>query len=876
MPKDFVNDPFCLSGSKVINGAGLMIVIATGINSLEGRSLLALQIEPEETPLQQKLGRVADAIALMAVYGALGLFFILLIIYLATNDLKILSSTKIVTDIVQLFILAVTVVVVAVPEGLPLAVTLSLAHATVQMLKDQNLVRNLAACETMGNATTICSDKTGTLTLNKMTVVKGQFLSTRFEYADISGSLKNSLSNIMQQDGGKLRSLVLLAAKSININSTAADTINKSGVVEMQGSKTEIALLDFTSKIGFPYLPDRKSTVVAKVLPFSSETKRMTTVVKVPEDKVMDVTLGLPLSDGPRHWMFVKGAAEVVLGNCSFMISPSGCIVSMTSNDTATLEDLIASYAELALRTICVAFKPIDDIHAIYDPEGKLSDKYDLIFMGVFGIEDPLRPEVVGAVSQCQSAGIIVRMVTGDSLPTARAIARGCGILTADGIVMEGSVFRKLSPEDMKKTLPKLQVLARSSPLDKQILVKNLKVLGETVAVTGDGTNDAPALAAADVGFAMGIAGTSVAKEAADIILMDDNFASTVKAVLWGRCVYDSIRKFLQFQLTVNISAVVITFVTAFYTTTTCDRKPRSALTAIQLLWVNLIMDTLAALALASDDPTPELLLRKPSRRSESVVSADMYRMIFVQGIYQITVCLLIYFMGAIWFGSFMDVTHKMGSDISIETLVFNIFIFCQIFNEVNCRNIDRGIDYVIIDLNIFKNIWKNTTFLGIWFFTIILQVIIVQLGGVVFSVNGLNWQGWLISILIGSGSLIVGVLVRTLPPFPLPAFLLSDYKPDKNDSKIPEVGTDQLQTPTSPSDKWKSAIRRTTLQNATIKAFQLPRNSSSVIGTPPRASLRPASGPFIGRSRRDKSSLNFVDPLRIRSAQQRSTSNIH
>jgi Ca2+-transporting ATPase len=327
--------------------------------------------------------------------------------------------------------------------------------------------------------------------------------------------------------------------------------------------------------------------------------------------------------------------------------------------------------------------------------------------VGIFGILDPLRPEVPAAVKVCQKAGVKIRMVTGDSVATARAIARDAGILTEGGTLMEGHVFRKLSPAEMDLVLPKLQVLARSSPLDKQVLVNRLKFLGETVAVTGDGTNDGPALKSADVGFSMGIAGTEVAKEASDIVLLDDNFASLVKAIIWGRSVYDSVRKFLQFQLTVNVvsfpsfycpcehilnasqSAVVLVFITSLYTAFTGDKIPTPGISAVQLLWVNLIMDTMAALALATDPPSPSLLERKPSPRSDPILNAPMKKMIVGQGIYQIIVGLVVYFLANSWFP---NAALDIKGDIEFRSaLLFNAFVFCQIFNEVNSRSISSG-----------------------------------------------------------------------------------------------------------------------------------------------------------------------------------------
>jgi P-type Ca2+ transporter type 2C len=478
-------DPFLLSGTQVLKGVGTMVVIATGVNSLNGRSLLALEVEPEETPLQQKLGVLADFIAKFAFWAATGLFVFLMVIYLIINfaipSEKV--SSDIPTDLVRLFILAVTVVVVAVPEGLPLAVTLSLAHATVQMLKDNNLVRNLSACETMGNATTICSDKTGTLTLNKMTVVRGMLVQSEFNRDDIPDKLSIQLTS-----SAAFEKVIKLIMTSLNINSTAGDIQGKDGKISMQGSKTEIAILNFTAQLSFPYQPDRDTVEVSRVIPFSSESKRMSCVVKLAADAELDAVLGIEPETESREWIFVKGASEIIVRSCTKMLDATGKIVPMTAKESQRLQGLIVTFAGDALRTIGAAIKPVNPGVSIEDAEGNVITE-DLILVAIFGIEDPLRPEVVGAVASCQSAGVVVRMVTGDSVPTARAIARGCGILTADGLVMEGPEFRKMTQAQMDAKLPKLQVLARSSPLDKQILVNNLKRLGETVAVTGGNRN---------------------------------------------------------------------------------------------------------------------------------------------------------------------------------------------------------------------------------------------------------------------------------------------------------------------------------------------------------------------------------------------------
>ncbi|KAK6095579.1 plasma membrane calcium, variant 2 [Batrachochytrium dendrobatidis] len=791
--KDLARDPFLLSGTKVVHGIGRMLVIATGVNSINGRTLLSLEVEAEATPLQEKLGRIADKIAIFGVATAFSMIVILFIAYFVTSPPGTKDSFQIGQDIIALLILGITVIVVAVPEGLPLAVTISLAHATLCMLKDNNLVRHLAACEIMGNATTICSDKTGTLTMNKMTVVQGSLLTVQYKHEDVEKTLKqkllagNSVPDLSQK-------LLAFVARTLNVNSTADESRNSEGVVLFNGSKTEVALLEFTRILGFEYQEDRKTAHMVAIEPFSSERKRMSCIIRDPVDPVFEQLLGLPQHElasptsETRDWVCVKGASEIILALCDRYVDASGRVLPLDDVVRAQYTDLISTYASNALRTIGAAIRPIDhfvhhmtsnsdDGESDQESEQPIPDDEDLILVGLFGIQDPLRPEVPDAVASCQSAGIVVRMVTGDNIQTACAIARECGILAADGLAMEGPKFRTLSETEMNDVLPRLQVLARSSPLDKQILVNNLKRLGHTVAVTGDGTNDAPALAAADVGFSMGIAGTEVAKEASDIVLMDDNFASLVKAVIWGRSVFDAIRKFLQFQLTVNISAVTLTIITSIYSTVAGPKHVASVLSAIQLLWINLIMNTFAALALSTDPPSPDLLNRKPSSRSESIISPDMFKMIVGQDIYQITACLVLFFNGPGWWASKTspeanaESFRHTGVDVTTATIVFNTYVFCQIFNEINCRSISRE------KINVFRGFLRNHTFIGILLMTVVMQTLIVQFGGVVFKTNqnGLDATGWGISLLIGLGSLVVGFLIRIMPDFKLPSFIFAE-----------------------------------------------------------------------------------------------------
>jgi Ca2+-transporting ATPase len=485
--KDVKEDPFLLSGTNCVNGEGKMLAIAVGINSLNGRSLLALEVEPEDTPLQQKLGHLADAIARMAFILAVTMVIVLTIVYFIANfaikQTDRPQGFKIVSDLLHTLILAVTIVVVAVPEGLPLAVTLSLAHATLKMLKDNNLVRHLAACETMGNATAICSDKTGTLTLNKMTVVEFTMMEAVYNRQNPDSLLKD----ICKDNDDGLRKVVKLLFQSFNVNSSAGEIKNKNGEITFTGSKTEIAILELTKILNFPYQEDRDSSQVLHVTPFSSERKRMSCVVRIPWDKQLFETLGInTIENQPQDFMFVKGASEIVLRACTRILTGDGRIIPLSSEIMAKYEGIISNYADQAYRTICAAIKPIFPGETFKSEKDELLDVEDLVLVGLFGIEDPLRPEVVDAVSRCQTAGVKVRMVTGDGIQTARAIAKGCGILQSDEeIVMEGPEFRKLTEQQMTDIIPKLSVLARSSPLDKQILVKNLKRLGATVAVTG-------------------------------------------------------------------------------------------------------------------------------------------------------------------------------------------------------------------------------------------------------------------------------------------------------------------------------------------------------------------------------------------------------
>lgn len=754
-------DPFILSGAKVSEGVGSFMVTATGIHSTYGKTMMSLREDNEVTPLQSKLNVLAEYIAKLGGAAALLLFVVLLIEFLVHLRTSTQNASQKGQTFLNILIVAITVVVVAVPEGLPLAVTLALAFATTRMLKDKNLVRLLRSCETMGNATTICSDKTGTLTQNRMSVVSGT-LGTALRFGDrkLKAPALHDVSKGKHPDDSPIEhfddvsatefvstlssDVKFLLEQSIVINSTAFEG-EEDGREAFIGSKTETALLSFArDHLGMgPVSTERSNADIAQFVPFDSGRKCMAVVVK--------------LDDG-RYRMYVKGASEILLSKCDKIISdPTKDIsdIPLSDDNKDTLGRIISTYASRSLRTIGLLYRdfeqwPPKEVRRVEDDPSQVvfEDVFkNMVFLGVVGIQDPLRDGVKGAVEDCQTAGVFVRMVTGDNVLTAKAIAEECGILVPGGLVMEGPVFRTLSSKEMDAVIPKLCVLARSSPKDKQLLVKRLKQMGETVAVTGDGTNDAPALKTADVGFSMGIAGTEVAKEASAIILMDDNFSSIVKALLWGRAVNDAVKKFLQFQVTVNITAVVLTFVSAV-----ASSDQSSVLTAVQLLWVNLIMDTFAALALATDAPTRSLLHRKPDPKSAPLITLTMWKMIIGQSIYQLVVTFVLHFAGTKIL-SYQSPVEKAR----MNTLVFNTFVWMQIFNQLNSRRLDNH-------FNIFEGIHRNYFFIMINAIMIGGQVMIVFVGGRAFSVVKLNAANWAYSIVLGALSIPVGIIIRLIP----------------------------------------------------------------------------------------------------------------
>ncbi|KAJ4953742.1 hypothetical protein NE237_030574 [Protea cynaroides] len=728
--------PFLMSGCKVADGYGTMLVTGVGINTEWGLLMASISEDTgEETPLQVRLNGVATFIGIVGLAVA---FFVLIVLlarfftgHTKNTDGSVqfirgkTSLSKAIDGAVQIIAVAVTIVVVAVPEGLPLAVTLTLAYSMRKMMADKALVRRLSACETMGSATTICSDKTGTLTLNQMTVVEAYVGGKKIAPPDSSEQFSPTVISLLIQ--------------GIAYNTTGSVFMPENGgEIEVAGSPTEKAILHWGVKLGMSFNDVRSGSSVLQVCPFNSEKKRGGIALQMPDSKVH------------IHW---KGAAELVLASCTRYLEVDGCLHEMDEDKMCGFKKSIEDMAASSLRCVAIAYRPYDMDKVPKDEEQReqwVIPEDDLVLLAIVGIKDPCRPGVKDAVQLCTNAGVKVRMVTGDNLQTARAIALECGILASDSDstdLIEGSQFRAMSDKDREEAAVKISVMGRSSPNDKLLLVQALRRKGHVVAVTGDGTNDAPALHEADIGLAMGIAGTEVAKESSDIIILDDNFASVVKVVRWGRSVYANIQKFIQFQLTVNVAALIINVVAAVST----GDVP---LNAVQLLWVNLIMDTLGALALATEPPTDHLMERPPVGRREPLITNIMWRNLIIQAVYQVTVLLVLNFRGI----SILHLQHENPDHANRvkNTLIFNTFVLCQIFNEFNARKPD--------EINVFSGVTKNHLFMMIVGVTLILQVIIIEFLGTFTSTVRLSWKLWLVSIAIAFMSWPLAILGKLIP----------------------------------------------------------------------------------------------------------------
>lgn len=788
-----IPSPIVLSGTNLAEGVGIMVVIAVGKNSAEGRIRELAEQQEEETPLMKKLNKLTEMIAKGGVIcSAITMLALFIRFGIKFKDER-WNKKEDPTLIVKFFITGITVLVVAIPEGLPLAVTISLAYSVKKMQKENNLVRKMQACETMGGADMICSDKTGTLTQNKMTVNEF-WLGSTFT----TPSNDNTVHRISSP------SHFYLLKESIFTNTSAFIDPVKG----QQGSKSEIALLLFMMELGHSdYLEMRGNYFERfyKIYPFSSKRKRSSTVIA--------------MEDG-RKRVHLKGAVEIVIKSCINFMDSEGQLKSMNADLINTLNTVISNMTGKALRVLAIAYKDLKT-EVDYDEQDEKGfpniENSGFTLLGLAGIRDPIRNEVPEAVKKCQRAGITVRMVTGDNKATAQAIAKECFIIrNGESTVMEGKEFSELTggtvcskcrtkicpcprnnAEKKKKGgdirkdvvanfdvfkgfIKNLAVLARSAPDDKYTLVTGLRDMGHVVAVTGDGTNDAPALRKADIGFAMGIAGTDMAKEAAGIILLDDNFGSIVRAVVWGRNVYDNIRCFLQFQLTVNVVAVISAMIGAL----TIQQSP---LTSVQLLWVNMIMDSMASLALATDPPTDKHLERKPYKKTEFIITKIMFKQIFGQAVLQIGLMFSMMFTGENFLPEFSSSETilknggyvRSGRLFNYEgekdyyehwydpkygpsrhfTYIFNIFVILQLFNEINSRKLRD-------EINIFEGIHHNWLFVLIWIVTLLIQVMVIEFTSFAFSVSkyGLDIYQWLICIAFGLLSLVWRVFLVFLP----------------------------------------------------------------------------------------------------------------
>lgn len=658
----------------------------------------AFSLAGKEKPLPRCINRfgwltwLIFGIIIFAIFCSIGVLF-------GVNPLNSSSWIDIeeANRILQYFMIAVTLIVVAVPEGLPMSVTLSLALSMRRMLQTNNLVRKMHACETMGATTVICTDKTGTLTQNQMRVFQSNFFALKNqELTD------NTASNLIKE--------------GIAANSTAFLDYSDPQKISTMGNPTEAALLLWLHNKGIEYAPLRENAHVDKQLTFSTERKYMATLVNSP-------LVG-------KKVLYMKGAPEIVLSKCKTVETPEG--EKPVSEYKGQIEEQLLAYQNQAMRTLGFAYKIINEDNDQPIPE--LADT-GLIFLGFVAISDPVREDVPAAVAECLNAGIQVKIVTGDTTATAREIARQIGIWKpedTDENIITGTDFEALPDDEAFERVKKLKVMCRARPTDKQRLVELLQKDGQIVAVTGDGTNDAPALNHANVGLSMGT-GTSVAKEASDITLLDDSFKSIATAVMWGRSLYQNIQRFLLFQLTINVVALVIVFLGSIF-------GHELPLTVTQMLWVNLIMDTFAAGALASLPPNKEVMKDKPRKNEAFIVTPPMRNQILWIGL-----AFVAFLMGLLYY-----FTNAEG-EINRHDLAcfFTIFVMLQFWNLFNAKAFATG-------KSAFNGLLHDTGFITVALLIIIGQFFIVTFGGDVFRTVPLSWQDWL--LIIGFTSLVLWI----------------------------------------------------------------------------------------------------------------------
>ncbi len=671
------------SGTFVTEGQGKILITAVGDKTEFGKIAGELNGQSKSnTPLQEKLARLGKTITVMGVIAAAIVFISQVVSFATHGGLKI-------DTVMDAFITSIVLIVAAVPEGLPTIVAVSLSINIIKLSKQNALVKKMIASETIGCISVICSDKTGTLTENKMTV--------RYFY-----------DNEVHENPADLTNDWLVHNICLN---TSAD-LGDNG--EFIGNPTECAMLNFfeaslsNDSEMHRYKTERDDHETLFLFPFSSELKHMTTISKV-DGKIVS---------------YVKGSPECLLPMCD-----------LSDDRLSQINTAIVAAEQKAMRVIAFAHKELDGL-ADYSEEAQHKQmESGMVFDGFVAISDPLRAEVSDAVKSCQSAGVGVKILTGDNIITAVAIAEELGLMTAGKIALEAKDIEEMTDAQLSEKLPDICVIARSTPAVKMRVVKLLKESGNVVAVTGDGINDAPALKNADVGIAMGISGTEVSKEASDIVLLDDSFATIVKAVEWGRNIYENFKRFISFQLTVNIASVICVFVSVLM-------GLKAPFTALQLLWINIIMDGPPALTLGLEPNYSDLMSRKPTDRAENIISKNMFVRIFTTGIYVSIVFLCQYhfnFLGA--------APDEMG------TVLFTLFVLFQLFNAFNCRELHTE--------SIFKHLFKNKLMLGVVGLTFALQIVIIQFAGAFFGTVPLGLNMWLKLFAVSFSVIVLSELVK-------------------------------------------------------------------------------------------------------------------
>lgn len=703
---------FVMKGTKVMEGHGICKVFAVGDNTENGKVFEAAQIDDSvKTPLNEQLDGLGDLITKVS-YGFAALIIIARIIMYFITIEGAFIWVDFTAYLLQTLMIAVTLVVVAVPEGLPMAVTLSLAYSMRRMLKTNNLVRKMHACETMGATTVICTDKTGTLTQNQMRIYQTNFYSLEGQ------KLVNDEISTLIKEG-------------IAVNSTASLDLSNLEKTKVLGNPTEGALLLWLKDNGIDYQELKEQVEYIEELPFSTERKYMATIVKS--------TLG-------KRVLYIKGAPEIIYSLCK---STCGNI------DNATIEKQLISYQDQAMRTLGFAYQILDDNEKVIVENHVIA--VNLIFLGIAAIADPVREDVLPAVRECLDAGIDVKIVTGDTSGTAKEIGRQIGLWTdkdEEKNIITGPEFAIMSDKQLQERVMDLKIISRARPMDKKRLVEALQSKNQVVAVTGDGTNDAPALNVAHVGLSMGD-GTSVAKEASDITIIDNSFSSIGRAVMWGRSLYQNIQRFILFQMTVNVAACFIVLAGAFMGT-------ESPLTVTQMLWVNLIMDTFAAMALAALPPSEAVMREKPRDRNAFIIDIPMrWGIVGVGGIF------FLLLLGLLYIFQHADITSLTNfADLSLNSehnnlsayelsLFFTIFVMLQFWNMFNARAFKTGRSAFH-----FKGC-KGFALIAL--FILIGQFLIVSLGGEMFNVVPLKYSDWIIIIMSTSIVLWIGEILRLI-----------------------------------------------------------------------------------------------------------------